>query len=95
MFLSVKSECEACTRDEPVGRCKGVIVHSRRGPDRHIIGGHYPCKNWDDECRHAAEPLGFYTFALLPTKCRNGKWRWLCSIEDHGDGTYTRGNRAF
>ncbi len=41
------------------------------------------------------EYFGYYIFAWLPKKCRNGKWRWLCWLEKHDDGTYTLGNRAF
>jgi hypothetical protein len=52
------------------------------------------CPEVDSEGRHVCEPLGFYTFALLPKRCRNGKVRWLCSVEAHPDGTYTLGNRA-
>lgn len=49
---------------------------------------------YDSEGRHAAESIGFYEFAWRPRRCRNGKWRWLCWVESHGDGTYTLGNRA-
>jgi hypothetical protein len=53
-----------------------------------------PCLNYDDECRHIAESLGFYVFAWLPVRARNGKMRWLRWVERHEDGTVTLGNRA-
>lgn len=49
---------------------------------------------YDNEGRHICEPFGFYEFAWRPRKCRNGKWRWLCWVESHDDGTFTLGNRA-
>ena len=52
------------------------------------------CSMYDSELRHAAEPFGFYKFAWLPVKCRNGYWRWLSWVEHHSDGTYSLGNRA-
>lgn len=48
----------------------------------------------DDEDRLNVEPFGYYTFAWLPKRCRNGKIRWLTWVERHDDGTYTLGNRA-
>jgi hypothetical protein len=43
----------------------------------------------DSEGRFPWEPLGFVTFTFWPKRCRNGKWRWLCFVERHSDGTYT------
>ena len=53
-----------------------------------------PCLDYDAECRHITEPLGFYTVAFLPQRRRNGRWVWLRWIEQHDDGTVTLGNRA-
>jgi hypothetical protein len=47
------------------------------------------------ELRYTSEPFGLYIFSWVPRKCRNGKWRWLRWLEQHRDGTYTLGNRAF
>lgn len=52
------------------------------------------CLDYDDECRHVSEPLGFFSFAWLPRTCRNGNRVWLKAIEIHDDGTVTLGNRA-
>ena len=48
----------------------------------------------DDEERTPWEPYGWHTFAWLPTKCRNGKWRWFRWLERHGKGDYTLGRGA-
>ena len=48
----------------------------------------------DSEGRLSSEPYGYYFFAWKPRRCRNGKIRWLCWLEDHMDGTFSRGNRA-
>lgn len=48
----------------------------------------------DAEGRWPIEPLGFYRFAWTPKRCRNGKIRWFCWVEHHGDGTYSLGDRA-
>lgn len=51
----------------------------------------------DSEYRLKSEEFGFFIFAWLPKRCRNGKIRWLCSVERHGvpgHYTYTKGNRA-
>lgn len=48
----------------------------------------------DSEGRLGYEPLGYYTFAWFPKRCRSGRIRWLCWVEHHSDGTYTLGNRA-
>lgn len=45
---------------------------------------------WDEEGKSVVEPCGFYVFAWLPRRCRNGKVRWLCWLERHRDGTYTK-----
>jgi hypothetical protein len=44
----------------------------------------------DDEIRSPIECYGFHVFAWMPRRCRNGKVRWLCFVERHGDGTYTK-----
>ena len=91
----VKSQCEKCNNGEPVGRLRGQIVHSLRDMAGRATKGEFlRCQNWDDECRHIGEPIGFYRFAWWPKRCRNGNVRWLVSVEDHGDGTFTLGNRA-
>lgn len=52
------------------------------------------CVDYDSECRHVGEPMGFFRFAWWPVRCRNGKRRWLEWVECHCDGTYTLGDRA-
>jgi hypothetical protein len=47
----------------------------------------------DAEGKFAWEPLGFSSYAFIPRKCRNGRWRWLCFLEKHEDGTYTKDRR--
>lgn len=89
----VKSHCKRCNGGETVSRRHGVMVHRRIADDG--VPQYEACPNWDSECRHAAESLGFYLFAWLPVKCRNGKRRWLRWVERHGDGTFSLGNRAF
>lgn len=91
MNIAVKSRCEACNRGEPVGHRRGKIVHRT---EAWFGSGFIECPNWDDECRHAAEGLGYYRVAWWPVRCRNGKLRWLTWIEDHLDGTFSLGNRA-
>lgn len=49
-------------------------------------GGHF----FDAERREPWEPYGFIALAWLPTRCRNGRVRWLTFLERHDDGTYTR-----
>lgn len=56
--------------------------------------GYWPCEDWDSECRHIGEPMGFFRFAWLPTRCRNGEVRWLRWLEQHEDGSLTLGSRA-
>jgi hypothetical protein len=97
--ISFRSRCTFCDMGgahAEVGCRGGQMLHKLRTqngalsePLRYVT-----CSNWDDECRSIGEPFGFYTFAWLPVKCRNGKRRWLCDVERHRDGTYTLGNRA-
>jgi hypothetical protein len=94
--VSVQNQCEHCGRGaEPfllptLRRLRFRPVH----PIPNTRGEYVACKNFDSECRHLAEGMGFYRVAWWPVKCRNGKWRWLSWIEDHGDGSYSLGNRA-
>lgn len=44
----------------------------------------------DSEGKFAWEPEGFFVFAIVPRRCRNGRLRWWCTLERHTDGTYTR-----
>ena len=37
------------------------------------------------------EGFGAHRFAWTPKRCRNGKVRWLKTLERHFDGTYTLG----
>lgn len=101
MTVSVKSQCPHCDKGRPVSFSprRGMMLHSVYGTDADgrewaMKGEFTRCRNYDVECRHLAEPFGFYTFAWLPRRCRNGRKRWLCWVERHPDGTYTYGNRA-
>lgn len=87
--VAVRSTCLLCNRrpPHPVVLRGGRVVHDVRGST-------VECSNYDSECRHGAESLGFYTFAWLPKRCRNGRLRWLTLVERHQNGTYTLGNRA-
>ena len=92
--VAAQSRCSLCLAgDKIVGWHHGRVVHRAKA----INEGYYhrACLNYDAEGRHIAEPLGFYTFAWLPVRCRNGKWRWFRWVERHEDGTFTAGNRAF
>jgi hypothetical protein len=46
---------------------------------------------WDSERTAAWESFGPHRFAWLPRRCRNGKVRWLTTLERHRDGSYTLG----
>lgn len=86
--VSAPSKCRYClANDRAVTLRHGRMVHSRGL-------AYMACADWDTECRHLDEPLGFYRFAWWPRRCRNGRWRWLCWVEHHLDGTYSLGNRA-
>jgi hypothetical protein len=37
------------------------------------------------------EEFGAHRFAWLPRRCRNGRLRWLRTLERHRDGSYTLG----
>lgn len=96
VHVAVQSQCERCNLGQPVGMGpRGEMVHAIYQNGKALPGVFAGCGNYDDECRHLAEPFGYYTFAFLPKKCRNGQRRWLCWVERHQDGTYTLGNRAF
>jgi len=45
----------------------------------------------NDEYLSPVEPYGFHEFAWKPRRCRNGKIRWLCWVERHSNGTFTKG----
>lgn len=94
MNVSVESRCIACKRHEPVGFRRGRVVHSVRDGDGCATAESFGCADFDAECRHAAEPLGFYSFAWRPRRCRNRRLRWLTWVERHADGSFTLGNRA-
>ena len=92
MNASVQSQCDYCTKAVALRWSKrnNRPVHAIPNTRNEFVA----CKNYDTELRHLAEPMGYYRVAFWPVKCRNGKWRWLTWIEDHGNGTYTLGNRA-
>ena len=48
----------------------------------------------DAEGRWPIEPYGYFTFAWMPKRCRNGRLRWLCWVQRHDDGSYTLGDNA-
>lgn len=101
--IAFESQCALC--NEP-GRKRiilkgGAMMHYQPPSVRLVPRAIEPndpiyvrCNNYDDECRSLGEPFGWFTFAWLPRRCRNGKRRWLVSLERHSDGTYTLGNRA-
>jgi hypothetical protein len=45
----------------------------------------------DSEGTAVWESFGPHRVAWLPKRCRNGKVRWLKTLERHRDGTYTLG----
>src|SRR5262249_22786014 len=85
-----------CGTDDTRGRYLGLALPKIEGETINTLTGerYLPCPDWDWEFRHVSEPLGFYMFAWWPRRCRNGKLRWLTSVERHDDGTFTLGNRA-
>lgn len=92
--VSVQLHCPICASgNTKVGKRYGKIVHKLL-PDGED-GDYVACPDWDSEFRHTSEPIGFYTFAWWPTRCRNGRLRWLVSVERHGPRDYTLGDRAF
>ena len=103
--VGVQRRCFTCmSGDRRVGWRNGRVVHRLMWPPQDATHWHdlpsesdlyAPCADYDAEGRHIAETLGFYTFAWWPVRCRNGKRRWLTSIERHADGSVTAGNRAF
>ena len=95
----VQITCARCLAGAKVFRRHGRMIH--RVPEFLSWGGrvtpipeYYPCPDWDSECRHVSEPMGWFTFAWWPVRCRNGKVRWLQSVEKMANGTFTLGNRA-
>jgi hypothetical protein len=92
MNISVPSRCPECSAGLPLWRREAVRPHRwmHRIGDTAIF-----CENYDPEGRHVAEPYGFIEFAWRPTKCRNGRWRWLRSVEHHDDGTFSLCDRAY
>jgi hypothetical protein len=104
MNVSVQSICDDCNLGRPSsilarGRHRGRAAHAvygltEDGREYALRGEFVLCKNIDDEHRSIGEPFGFFEFAWWPRRCRNGKVRWLRSVEHHSDGTYTLGNRA-
>ena len=98
MNIGYQNACPSCAAGHPCGysRKRGRIVHSVYSliDGKAMKGKTADCANADDECRFGGEPYGFYQIAWLPKRCRNGRWRWLCWVERHSDGTYTLGNRA-
>lgn len=51
-------------------------------------------KDWYDNAERHPFYFGYFIFAWLPKRCRNGKVRWLAWLEKHSDGSYTAGDRA-
>lgn len=45
----------------------------------------------DSEGTAVWESYGPHRFAWLPKRCRNGRVRWLTTLEQHHDGSYTLG----
>lgn len=106
MSVSVQNQCPSCAKGHPyVDRGNRSATRRHRfyhsiygtqenGQEYALRGELIACLNFDNEDRHLAEPFGFYIFAWLPHRCRNGRLRWLRWLEHHSDGTYTLGNRA-
>ena len=65
-MIAVESRCSGCNRGEPHGkRFRGRIYHSVYGADGKALDGVIKlCRNFDDEQRHIAEPLGLLPFFL-------------------------------
>lgn len=93
MTVSVASQCASCDIGLPVVRPHFAEPRGMMHIDA-AKGRGWLCGNYDSECRHIGEPLGWYTFAWRPKMCRNGLLRWLTWVERHDDGTYSLGNRA-
>ena len=98
MSVSVQSQCQSCNNGMKPHHSPhdGAVMHGLHYFNGHgwlPAPGNEQCGNYDDECRHIAEPLGFSLFAFTPKRCRNGRWRWLRFVEKHPDGTFTL-NRA-
>lgn len=89
MTNSFQKQCDWCRLGGVLVRHRGTLRHPGIGR-----GETMPCADWDAEGRSIGEPVGFYVFAWLPVRCRNGKVRWLTWVERHDGGTYTLGNRA-
>jgi len=91
--VSAKSECPHCLK---AGR-KRIMLRDHRMmhylPESKTLPFQL-CFDYDSECRHISEPLGFYEFAWKPVRRRNGRWVWLRFVECHRDGSTTLGNRA-
>jgi hypothetical protein len=96
MNISVQTTCPYCLQgDKP--RIRRVLKpwYAFHIVERFSGGQDFAmCSMFDSELRHAGESLGFYEFAWKPVQCRNGKWRWLRTVERHDDKTYSLGNRA-
>ena len=59
--------------------------------DRKFIGIPTSTRRRDSEGMAVWEAFGQHRFAWVPKKCRNGKVRWLKTLEQHHDGSYTLG----
>ena len=59
--------------------------------DRRFIGVPATNHRRDSEGLACWEAYGRHRFAWMPKRCRNGRVRWLKTLERHGDGSYTLG----
>jgi hypothetical protein len=85
MSVAAESQCSFCNEGRKPYRYGYQWIHP----------GPVPCANYDSELRHVSEAFGLYVFAWLPKRCRNGRLRWLTWLEQHRNGTFTLGNRAY
>ena len=59
--------------------------------DRKALGVPASSRVRDSEGTAVWEDFGKHRFAWTPKRCRNGKLRWLKTLERHRDGSYTLG----
>ena len=59
--------------------------------ERRYLGIPTTSRRCDSEGMAVWEDFGPHRFAWLPRRCRNGRVRWLKTLERHHDGTYTLG----
>ena len=69
----------------------GDVIWVGLGDSRHLGVPAASRRRRDSEGTAAWEDFGPHRFAWWPRRCRNGRVRWLKTLERHRDGTYTLG----